>query len=232
MVISIVDTNFMNCMYHRYHDEFRTWSDENLSSDKQPHNEGSGSAAWWPRFDSSFGIFTPVETPRPGGPHCPYPGDQREALFCFPQPWPRNWSHGQHCYVFTEGLHEPNETQVILDRERASCIEPIFCPVKEKEDETLASLTKQLINAFPDKSADLAQNIVICGGPTDCTNFNYRLLSELYKCKAAKIIRIFCPPERPFTCWVGASVIYFDDEYVDQGMSFNEYNFKYLPAEQ
>ena len=126
----------------------------------------------------------------------------------------------------------PNETQVILDRERASCIEPIFCPVKEKEDETLASLTKQLINAFPDKSADLAQNIVICGGPTDCTNFNYRLLSELYKCKAAKIIRIFCPPERPFTCWVGASVIYFDDEYVDQGMSFNEYNFKYLPAEQ
>ena len=128
----------------------------------------------------------------------------------------------------------PNETQIVLDCERASCIEPIFSTVKGDNDEreTIANLIKQLIKSSPERSVDLAQNIVICGGPTECTNFNYRLLSELYKCKAEKIVRIFCPPERRFTCWVGASVIYFDDDYVDKGMSFNEYNFKYLPAEQ
>ena len=126
----------------------------------------------------------------------------------------------------------PNETEIVLDRERASCIEPIFSSIKGSGDDTVASITKQFINDFPERSADLAQNIVICGGPTNCTNFNYRLLSELYKCKASKIVRIFCPPERTFTCWVGASVIYFDDDYVDQGMSLSEYNYKYLQAEQ
>lgn len=126
----------------------------------------------------------------------------------------------------------PNKSEIVVGHERANCIEPIFRPIKGMDDMTIAMLTKQLIESFPECATVLAQNIVICGGPTECANFNYRLLSELYKCKAAKIVRIFCPPERTYTSWVGASIIYFDDDYVDKGMSLNEYNSKYFPSEQ
>ena len=142
----------------------------------------------------------------------------------------------RHCYASLEPRKQleasskslnssyelPDGTQVVVNQERALCLEKIF--KFQYCRGSLAGLIKELIAMFPDNSSELSQNIVIVGGTTQCTNFNYRLLSELYKNKAASVVRIFCPPERSYTCWVGASIIYCDDDYDDKGMSFNEYN--------
>lgn len=125
----------------------------------------------------------------------------------------------------------PSKLSIDIIHERALCIEPIFGSIKSGKC-TLAKFIKQLIQYFPEFSNQLAANIILCGSPTECKNFNYRLLSELYKCKAAKVVRVYCPPQRPYLSWVGASAIYFDDDYVDVGVSLGEYKSKNVRNEQ
>ena len=114
-----------------------------------------------------------------------------------------------------------NGAVVTLSRDRAYPMETIFMDASSSR-QSIPNLIKDSIEAFPDKT-ELGSNIVLSGGTTVCHNFQYRLLSHLFKLKAAKVLRIFCPPERMSTCWSGASVVYFDNEYVDKGTSYNEY---------
>lgn len=59
-----------------------------------------------------------------------------------------------------------------------------------------------------DLRKNLFSNIVLSGGSTLCTGFGDRLLNEVKKLAIKDVkIRIYAPPERKYSTWIGGSIL-------------------------
>jgi len=75
-----------------------------------------------------------------------------------------------------------------------------------------------------DLRKNLFANIVLSGGSTLCSGFGDRLLSEVKKLAVKDIkIKIFAPPERKYSTWIGGSILAALSTFKKMWVSAEEY---------
>jgi len=73
-----------------------------------------------------------------------------------------------------------------------------------------------------DLRKSLYSNIVLSGGTTLCTGYGDRLLNEVKRMKDGKI-KIYAPPERKYSTWIGGSILAGLNTFKKMWVSAEEY---------
>jgi centractin len=75
-----------------------------------------------------------------------------------------------------------------------------------------------------DLRKSLYSNIVLSGGSTLCKGFGERLLSEIKRLALKDIkIKIYAPPERKYSTWIGGSILASLSTFKKMWVSAEEY---------
>lgn len=121
----------------------------------------------------------------------------------------------------------PDGQTIELGSERWNCNEILFDPeIIGSESAGLHSLVCNSINRVDlDLRASLFSNIVLSGGTTMTRGFGDRLLKEIKQVAVKDIkIKIFAPPERKISTWVGGSILASLSTFKKMWVSAEEYN--------
>ncbi|CCG81414.1 Actin-2 [Taphrina deformans PYCC 5710] len=121
----------------------------------------------------------------------------------------------------------PDGQVVELGSERWNCNEILFDPeLIGSESEGLHSLVVNSINRVDlDLRKQLFQNIVLSGGTTMTRGFGDRLLREVKQVAVKDLkIKIYAPPERKITTWIGGSILASLSTFRKMWVSAEEYN--------
>ncbi|KAG8835965.1 Actin-2 [Serendipita sp. 399] len=110
----------------------------------------------------------------------------------------------------TEEFRLPDGSVVKLGMERFKAPEILFNP--EQIGMEYVGVHQVIIDSINRVDLDLRKslfsNIVLSGGSTLCTGFGDRLLNEVKKVAIKDIkIRIYAPPERKYSTWIGGSIL-------------------------
>lgn len=103
-------------------------------------------------------------------------------------------------------LTAPNQ----LGMERFKAPEILFNP--EQVGLEYAGVHQVIVDSINRVDLDLRKNlfsnIVLSGGSTLCTGFGDRLLNEVKRLAIKDVkIRIYAPPERKYSTWIGGSIL-------------------------
>lgn len=75
-----------------------------------------------------------------------------------------------------------------------------------------------------DLRKSLYSNVVLSGGSTLCKGFGERLLSEIKRLALKDIkIKIYAPPERKYSTWIGGSILASLNTFKKMWVSAEEY---------
>lgn len=121
----------------------------------------------------------------------------------------------------------PDGQTVELGMERYTCNEILFDPeIVGCESEGLHSLLVNSINRTDmDLRKQLFQNIVLSGGTTMTKGFGDRLLKEVKQVAVKDTkIKIYAPPERKISTWIGGSILASLSTFRKMWVSSEEYN--------
>lgn len=135
----------------------------------------------------------------------------------------RDWAARQkkHPYRLPDG-------QIVeLSSERYNCNEILFDPeIIGSESEGLHSLVVNSINRVDlDLRKELFQNVVLSGGTTMTRGFGDRLLKEIKQIAVKDVkIKIYAPPERKISTWIGASILASLSTFRKMWVTSEEYN--------
>jgi len=110
----------------------------------------------------------------------------------------------------TEEFRLPDGSAVKLGMERFKAPEILFNP--EQIGLEYAGVHQVIVDSINRVDLDLRKNlfsnIVLSGGSTLCTGFGDRLLNEVKKLAIKDVkIRIYAPPERKYSTWIGGSIL-------------------------
>ncbi|PVG03349.1 putative centractin [Serendipita vermifera] len=110
----------------------------------------------------------------------------------------------------TEEFRLPDGSVVKLGMERFKAPEILFNP--EQIGLEYAGVHQVIVDSINRVDLDLRKNlfsnIVLSGGSTLCTGFGERILNEVKKLAIKDIkIRIYAPPERKYSTWIGGSIL-------------------------
>ncbi|KAI9445264.1 actin-like protein [Lactarius indigo] len=128
-------------------------------------------------------------------------------------------SHGR-----TEIFRLPDGNTIALGPERFRAGEILFNPeIIGLEDAGVHQVVVDSINRVDmDLRKSLYSNIVLSGGTTLCTGYGDRLLNEVKRMKDGKI-KIYAPPERKYSTWIGGSILAGLNTFKKMWVSAEEY---------
>ncbi|KIM24045.1 hypothetical protein M408DRAFT_76487 [Serendipita vermifera MAFF 305830] len=109
-----------------------------------------------------------------------------------------------------EEFRLPDGSAIKLGMERFKAPEILFNP--EQIGLEYAGVHQVIVDSINRVDLDLRKNlfsnIVLSGGSTLCTGFGDRLLNEVKKLAIKDVkIRIYAPPERKYSTWIGGSIL-------------------------
>lgn len=124
----------------------------------------------------------------------------------------------------TEIFRLPDGNTVALGSERFRAAEILFNPeIIGLEDAGVHQVVVDSINRVDmDLRKSLYSNIVLSGGTTLCTGYGDRLLNEVKRMKDGKI-KIYAPPERKYSTWIGGSILAGLNTFKKMWVSAEEY---------
>ncbi|KZS92970.1 actin-like protein [Sistotremastrum niveocremeum HHB9708] len=126
----------------------------------------------------------------------------------------------------TEEFKLPDGNAISLGTERFRAPEILFNPeIVGQEYVGVHQVIVDSINRVDlDLRKSLFSNIVLSGGSTLCTGFGDRLLEEVKRLALKDIkIRIFAPPERKYSTWIGGSILAGLNTFKKMWVSAEEY---------
>jgi len=121
----------------------------------------------------------------------------------------------------------PDGQRISVRSERFRCNEAIFKPylLNLEFDGIHELLLKSILKCDVDIRQDLLKHIVLCGGNTMSPGFSSRLHKELiYLTPTGTNIKIFSPPERKYSVWLGGSLLAAHPSFKDLLVSHSDYN--------
>ncbi|KAH8835740.1 actin-related protein [Flagelloscypha sp. PMI_526] len=130
----------------------------------------------------------------------------------------------------TMGRHEefrlPDGNVIQLGAERFKAPEILFNP--EIIGQEYAGVHQVVVDSITRVDLDLRKslfsNIVLSGGSTLCRGFGDRLLTEVKKMALKDIkIKIYAPPERKYSTWIGGSILAGLNTFKKMWVSAEEY---------
>jgi len=104
----------------------------------------------------------------------------------------------------------PDGNSVLLGAERFRAPEILFNPdLVGQEYAGVHQLVVDSINRVDlDLRKNLFSNVVLSGGSTLCRGYGDRLLNEIKKLALKDVkIKIYAPPERKYSTWIGGSIL-------------------------
>jgi len=124
----------------------------------------------------------------------------------------------------TETFRLPDGNTITLGPERFRAAEILFNPeIIGLEDAGVHQVVVDSINRVDmDLRKSLYSNIVLSGGTTLCTGYGDRLLNEVKRMKEGKI-KIYAPPERKYSTWIGGSILAGLNTFKRMWVSAEEY---------
>lgn len=124
----------------------------------------------------------------------------------------------------TEAFRLPDGNTIQLGSERFRAPEILFNPeIIGLEDAGVHQVVVDSINRVDmDLRKTLYSNIVLSGGTTLCTGYGDRLLNEVKRMKDGKI-KIYAPPERKYSTWIGGSILAGLNTFKKMWVSAEEY---------
>jgi len=124
----------------------------------------------------------------------------------------------------TETFRLPDGNTIALGSERFRAPEILFNPeIIGLEDAGVHQVVVDSINRVDmDLRKSLYSNIVLSGGTTLCTGYGDRLLNEVKRMKEGKI-KIYAPPERKYSTWIGGSILAGLNTFKKMWVSAEEY---------
>ncbi|KAI0257622.1 actin-like protein [Lactifluus subvellereus] len=125
----------------------------------------------------------------------------------------------------TEIFRLPDGNTIALGPERFRAAEILFNPeIIGLEDAGVHQVVVDSINRVDmDLRKSLYSNIVLSGGTTLCTvGYGDRLLNEVKRMKEGKI-KIYAPPERKYSTWIGGSILAGLNTFKKMWVSAEEY---------
>jgi centractin len=124
----------------------------------------------------------------------------------------------------TEAFRLPDGNTIALGSERFRAPEILFNPeIIGLEDAGVHQVVVDSINRVDmDLRKSLYSNIVLSGGTTLCTGYGDRLLNEVKRMKDGKI-KIYAPPERKYSTWIGGSILAGLNTFKKMWVSAEEY---------
>ncbi|KAN0125214.1 actin-like protein [Russula decolorans] len=124
----------------------------------------------------------------------------------------------------TESFRLPDGNTIALGSERFRAPEILFNPeIIGLEDAGVHQVVVDSINRVDmDLRKSLYSNIVLSGGTTLCTGYGDRLLNEVKRMKDGKI-KIYAPPERKYSTWIGGSILAGLNTFKKMWVSAEEY---------
>ncbi|KAF4572900.1 Actin-2 [Pleurotus pulmonarius] len=125
-----------------------------------------------------------------------------------------------------EDLKLPDGKVIQLGSERFRAPEILFNP--ELIGQEYAGVHQVVVDSINRVDLDLRKslfsNIVLSGGSTLCKNFGDRLLNEVKKLALKDVkIRIYAPPERKYSTWIGGSILAGLNTFKKMWVSAEEY---------
>jgi len=126
----------------------------------------------------------------------------------------------------TEEFRLPDGNVVHLGAERFRAPEILFNP--ELIGQEYAGAHQVVVDSINRVDLDLRKslfsNIVLSGGSTLCRGFGDRLLNEVKKLALKDVkIRIYAPPERKYSTWIGGSILAGLNTFKKMWVSAEEY---------
>ncbi|KAF7306938.1 Actin-related protein [Mycena indigotica] len=126
----------------------------------------------------------------------------------------------------TEEFRLPDGNVVQLGNERFRAPEILFNP--EIIGQEYAGVHQVVVDSINRVDLDLRKglysNIVLSGGSTLCRGFGDRLLNEVKKTALKDVkIRIYAPPERKYSTWIGGSILAGLNTFKKMWVSAEEY---------
>jgi actin-related protein len=120
--------------------------------------------------------------------------------------WERREGMSSFPHLHKDTLTAPNQ----LGMERFKAPEILFNP--EQVGLEYAGVHQVIVDSINRVDLDLRKNlfsnIVLSGGSTLCTGFGDRLLNEVKRLAIKDVkIRIYAPPERKYSTWIGGSIL-------------------------
>ncbi|XP_004717397.1 actin-like protein 9 [Echinops telfairi] len=126
----------------------------------------------------------------------------------------------RHCYVAPEGLREQPHPQVLtlpdgrtvtLGKELFQCPELLFNPpaMPGLSPVGVPTMAKQSLSKVdPEVRADVAQNVLLCGGSSLFPGFEERFRAELLRSLSPEAHGVVAAqPTRNFSVWIGGSIL-------------------------
>ncbi|KAJ7293592.1 actin-related protein [Mycena rebaudengoi] len=126
----------------------------------------------------------------------------------------------------TEEFRLPDGNLIQLGTERFRAPEILFNP--ELIGQEYAGVHQVVVDSINRVDLDLRKslfsNIVLSGGSTLCRGFGDRLLNEVKKLALKDVkIRIYAPPERKYSTWIGGSILAGLNTFKKMWVSAEEY---------
>jgi len=126
----------------------------------------------------------------------------------------------------SEEFRLPDGNTVQLGPERFRAPEILFNP--ELIGQEYAGVHQVVVDAINRVDLDLRKslfsNIVLSGGSTLCRGFGDRLLNEVKKLALKDVkIKIYAPPERKYSTWIGGSILAGLNAFKKMWVSAEEY---------
>lgn len=126
----------------------------------------------------------------------------------------------------SEDLKLPDGKVIQLGSERFRAPEILFNP--ELIGQEYAGVHQVVVDSINRVDLDLRKslfsNIVLSGGSTLCRSFGDRLLNEVKKLALKDVkIRIYAPPERKYSTWIGGSILAGLNTFKKMWVSAEEY---------
>lgn len=124
-----------------------------------------------------------------------------------------------------EEFRLPDGKVIQLGSERFLAPEILFNP--ELVGEEYPGMHQVIIDSIQSTDLDLRKslysNIVLSGGSTLCTGFGDRLLNEIKKQSKDVKLKIYAPPERKYSTWIGGSILAGLSTFRKMWVSADEY---------
>jgi len=125
-----------------------------------------------------------------------------------------------------EEFRLPDGTAIQLGAERFRAPEILFNP--ELIGQEYAGVHQVVVDSITKVDLDLRKslfsNVVLSGGSTLCQGFGGRLLNEMKKLALKDVkIKIYAPPERKYSTWIGGSILAGLNTFKKMWVSAEEY---------
>ncbi|TFL06571.1 actin-like protein [Pterulicium gracile] len=125
-----------------------------------------------------------------------------------------------------EEFRLPDGNVITLGAERFKAPEILFNPeiVGQEYSGVHQVIVESITRTDLDLRKSLFSNIVLSGGSTLCKGFGDRLLTEVKKLSLKEVkIKIYAPPERKYSTWIGGSILASLTTFKKMWVSAEEY---------